>query len=483
MYVEAVLASIATFLWYFSEPGLLNTLSLNIMFVCGVSTIVFNGNPLLRYDGYYILADLIEIPNLRQKATSILGHKMGEWFLGLEPSDDPFLPKRNQLFFALYSVAAACYRWLVVFSILLFLYQIGKPYRLEVVGQIMAGVALGGMIFQPGYQLYKFLSVPGRLHKVKKPRMYATIGGIVLLIGAIFFVPFPYHVVATFEVDARKAASIYVEVPGVLRKICVKPGVSVDAGQVLAELENLALDREILDLRGSCEQTEAQLETLRRQRHKQSQASASIPEMLDALKAKREQLRQKEGQRKQLTIRAPRAGTVLPSPWQTHNEDPEEILPTWSGTPMDPYNVGAYLQEGTLLCKVGEPDQLEAVLVVDQADDALVKVGQKVVMKLDELPFETISGDIDDKSNSPLKAASRRLSNKGGGEVATKTDASGIERPMSTSYQARVPLMDTEGLLRMGLRGHAKIYMVYSGWQTVSERVWRYITRTFHFKL
>ena len=68
MYIEVVLASLATFLWWFSEPGLLNYTCLNIMFVSSVSTILFNANPLLRYDGYYILSDIMEVPNLRQKA-------------------------------------------------------------------------------------------------------------------------------------------------------------------------------------------------------------------------------------------------------------------------------------------------------------------------------------------------------------------------------------------------------------------------------
>ena len=103
IYVEVVLASICTFLWWVSEPGLFHNLCLNVMFVCSTSTIVFNANPLLRYDGYYVLADLVEIPNLRQKATTILSRKLGEWCLGLEPPDDPFLPQRNQVFFALYS--------------------------------------------------------------------------------------------------------------------------------------------------------------------------------------------------------------------------------------------------------------------------------------------------------------------------------------------------------------------------------------------
>ena len=144
MYVELVLASVATWIWWYSEPGLLNHLCLNAMFVCSVSTLIFNANPLLRYDGYYILSDITEIPNLRQKSTSVLSRKMGEWFLGLEQPDDPFLPERNQIFFALYSVAASIYQWVVVYSILFFLYHVFKPYGLEKIGQIdRPGLAVG----------------------------------------------------------------------------------------------------------------------------------------------------------------------------------------------------------------------------------------------------------------------------------------------------------------------------------------------------
>ncbi len=67
MYVELVLASVAVFVWWFSQPGMINQLALNIVFISSVSTILFNANPLLRYDGYYILSDLLEIPNLRSK--------------------------------------------------------------------------------------------------------------------------------------------------------------------------------------------------------------------------------------------------------------------------------------------------------------------------------------------------------------------------------------------------------------------------------
>src|SRR5262245_6347961 len=100
MYVELVLASLCTFLWWLSEPGLLNHLCLNLMFVSSVSTLVFNANPLMRFDGYYILSDLLEIPNLRQKSAAIIQRKFGAWLLGLRQRPDPFLPARRRWIFA-----------------------------------------------------------------------------------------------------------------------------------------------------------------------------------------------------------------------------------------------------------------------------------------------------------------------------------------------------------------------------------------------
>ena len=149
MYVELVLASIATFIWWFSEPGPLNYICLNVMFVSSVSTVMFNANPLLRYDGYYILSDILEIPNLRQKASTILNRKLGKWCLGLEEPEDPFLPQRRQWLFATYTVASAIYRWVVTFSILYFLNRVFEPYGLKVLGQAIALARCTGLLIQP----------------------------------------------------------------------------------------------------------------------------------------------------------------------------------------------------------------------------------------------------------------------------------------------------------------------------------------------
>jgi len=484
IFVELTLASLATFIWWFTEPGLVNHLALNVMFICSVSTIMFNGNPLLRYDGYYVLSDLLEIPNLRQKATQILSRKAAHWFLGLEPQDDPFLPQRNHALFMTYSIAAVIYRWVVVISILLFLNRLFKPYRLEIIGQAIALASLYGLLIQPLYQFFKFLRVPGRWSQVKKPRLYMSLAGLGMILAFIFFVPLPYHVMCTCEVQPCDGVPVYVEVPGRIDEVLVRPGDRVKAGQELARLSDSDLDYQIARLQAMASQYEVRLKSLERRRFDDPAAAAEIPTLREAYQTAQEQLAERQRDRERLVLRAAADGTVYPPPWKARRETPETTLAEWSATPLEPRNVGAFLRTGDLFCLIGDPQRMEAVLVVDQADVDFVRSGLSVRIKLDELPSRTFRGEIAEVAKRQAEAASIRLSGKAGGELATKTDPeTGLEKPISISYQARVPLEDDSGLLFPGLRGRAKIRTDPANWLTIAQRFWRIVTRTFNFRL
>ena len=116
IYVECFLASIATFVWWYSKPGLLNSLSMATMFICSVNTILFNANPLLRYDGYYVMADWLEIPNLRIKSTQFFAYLIQEKVLGLEIPVQSYLPRSRRFLFVTYAIASYIYRWFVTFA-------------------------------------------------------------------------------------------------------------------------------------------------------------------------------------------------------------------------------------------------------------------------------------------------------------------------------------------------------------------------------
>ena len=116
------------------------------MFVCSVNTVLLNGNPLLRYDGYYILADLVEVPNLQQQASSVLRRWLARHAAGAELVEDRLLPGRGHGWLALYAVASALYRLMVVVLILWFLHKVLGPYGLDPLVQLIGLAAVGAMV-------------------------------------------------------------------------------------------------------------------------------------------------------------------------------------------------------------------------------------------------------------------------------------------------------------------------------------------------
>ncbi len=491
MYVELIIAAFCTFIWWFSDSDtLLNQLCLSVMFVSSVSTIIFNGNPLLRYDGYYILSDLAEIPNLQQKSRTILNHKMGKWFLGLEEPEDPYLPQRRQGFFALYTVASVIYRWVVVLSILLFLQKIFEPYGLKVLGQMIAIMALWGLVGMPLWKLAKFFHVPGRLQKVKRPRMYASMAGAITILAAVLFVPLPHSILCPVEVQPHEADTVYVGPGGVLKESRVKLGDRVEEGDVLAILHNPDLELDVARLRGERDSYVARLNSLRIERFEDSQAGLQIPQMKELLATVEEQLKQREKDLAKLTLVAPRAGVVMPVAVRPDEPEVTGQLASWSGFPTDPHNLGMYMRPGQEpFCRIGDPDSMEALIVIEQSDVVFVQRERKrkrgtdeelpieVDIKLKELPGQTIRTTIEVVAPKPIEQISKRMSAKAGGTVAT---SSRDDRPLITSYHARAMLPSDIEELQIGALGKAR---VYTEWQTIGQRVGRYLNRTFHFSL
>ena len=139
MYVEIVIASICTFLWWFSEPGLLHQLCLSTMFVCSVSTVMFNANPLLalRRLLHPVRPDRDSQPAAKGHARS----STASWAPGAWAWKSPTIRScrsATRCSSPLYTVAAAVYRWLILFGILWFLYKVFEPYGLKVISQMLA---------------------------------------------------------------------------------------------------------------------------------------------------------------------------------------------------------------------------------------------------------------------------------------------------------------------------------------------------------
>jgi putative peptide zinc metalloprotease protein len=476
MVVEVVLASVCTFLWWFSEPGLLNTLCLNIMFVCSVGTLLFNGNPLLKYDGYFVLADLIEVPNLRQQAVALLRHYLWPVFFGFDPENTRMLPDRQRGLIAAYGVASVVYRWFLTFVILWFCHRVLRPHGLEVLASLLAVVVVGALVLPPMWKSVRFVFDPAGKRRMNWMRLGVR-GGLVLaaVMGVVLW-PWPYRIVVPAVIEAEDARRVYASVAGRLTD-AVEAGDSVAAGDVLARLENPELKREVEALRGRRDRQRLQLVNLERRQVRDKAAEAQIPTIRKALEGVEEQLRRREEDLERLTLRAPIAGTVLPPDRRVEASSSGE-LPTWSGTPLDRRNLGGYLETGTLFCSIGDPRKAEALLIIDQADIAFAHIKQRVEIQLDQFPGQSLQGTITQIAEIDLDNAPRTLAAHP--DLPARVDERGRLRPLHASYQARVALDagDIEALV--GAPGRARIHCPP---QSLASRLSRYLSRTFRLGL
>jgi putative peptide zinc metalloprotease protein len=386
------------------------------------------------------------------------------------------------LFFAAYTVAAVVYRTMILFGVIWFLYQVFEPYGLKVLSQTLAVVSIGSLVVMPVYKLWKFFSVPGKVDKMKRKNINITLGVLTAIIAFIVFVPLPYRVICSLELKPRGADPIYTVVPGLLEEVFVKAGDRVAADAKLAQLSNIDLVLEIAEIKSKIQLQEAalQIATLALSENQQSESAArELPQIEESLEGLKDQLREKEQDLERLTLRAHTAGIVLPPPNMPEKPDRDDrALRTWSGSPMEPKNLGALLT-GVLFCQIGDPTKWDALLYIDQDDIDFIKLDQDVDILLDKYPSRRFSTKIS-MIGPEVEVTPTQLSSKSGGEFMSKVDKSGQERPMNTSYRALAPIDDANGNLVQGLRGSAK---VYTAWQPIGRRVWRYMIRTFNFKL
>lgn len=491
VFVECTLASICTFIWWFTKENTLHYLCLNVMFISSISTVVFNINPLLRYDGYYILADILEIPNLRQKATKIMSQKASEWFLGMESPEDPFLPKRNQLLFALYTIGAVCYRWVVMASILFFIWRFFDSYGLKVIAQIIAAMSLYGLLVMPLWKIAKFFWVPGRIYKVKKSHFYPSLAGLLAIIAVCCFVKFPYSIYAPAVLELRSESSSTANVlapksGGILSEILVSDGDQVKAGQKLVVLKNPQLFSELNNLKGQILETERDIETCEQLGNNQ-EAVARLQEMRARLVGLNKALDAIQTDVDRLTLTAPIDGIVVSPYWRMDRENKfhdasSELLP-WDGTPLLKRNLNTTLEAGAHICSIGDPKKLEAIVVVDQSKKDDVAKGQSVKIKLNERPSElyygVIAADVDVERRA-MSSVPYQLSVKGGGPIATETGEGGVERPQMESIRVRVDVDNDDELMRVGMTAKVKIKAAP---KTLLQRLVRLIGQVFNFKL
>jgi putative peptide zinc metalloprotease protein len=474
--VEVALASLALLLWSATLPGWFNTLLFNIVLVCSAGTLLINGNPLLRYDGYFVFADLIGAPNLREQADARLRKLLAWWMAGVELDEPRLLAEPRWGLLIGYGVLSLAYRWLMIGGILWLLHVILKPHGLSILATAVAVIIVASQIAGPGLRIGRFIADPMQRSKVKGPRLAMSCLILLVIAALVLAIPLPRRVHAPLVIQPAGAQQIFVNTPGVLER-APTPGEKVRSGEVLATLRNRRLELEIADLAAKTSLQKLTVEQLQIRRHAEPALADGIPVAIEALKDLEAQLKQKQQQQSELTLRASSGGTILP-PQRKRQHDSSDELRDYAGSPLDEPNRGCYLETGTLLCSVGETDDVEALVIIHESEVPLVAAGQRVRLALSEVPGGILTGEVVAVARRNARDLPQELVAQG--EFASERRPDGTIRPQGRYYEATVRIDGEHPPLLSGATGQAKIIVQR---EALGLRLYRALRGTFRWPI
>jgi putative peptide zinc metalloprotease protein len=462
IYVELMIAAAATFVWWYTpEYPVANNIALCVMVLCSVSTVVFNANPLMKFDGYYILADWLEVPNLREKANKYVNNIFLTKCLGVEVPPEPYMAPWRRGLFVLYSAGSWVYRWVVMFGILWMLSDFLGP-KLKILSQILAMVCLASIFVWPSYRVIKNIRQRGRLPDMKATRVYTTLVVVGGLLVACFLVPLPVSRVretGLIVIDYNSVEAVALEEPGRLLVTEVKPGELVRKGQVLGRFRSEELELEIdkqtkkrdgLRMmvrtheesvgRARTEGNESAVKQFTFQADNARQGAAAADDQLRLLNARRDAIRE---------LRAPRDGMVVAAP------------PPGDRNKL--FDRG--FAEADPIFSIGDPSRLLLRVPVSPPDYRLIKDDLAASGELDASIY------VKGRSDREFKGKVRRvpeqnaetvpvqLTQRGGGPLAVKPGGDpNVLQPLAQAYIVDVEILDPDGAVDPGQLAVVKIH-------------------------
>lgn len=300
MLAEIFVAAIAFYLWIVLEPGLLRALAYNTMVLAGVTTVVFNANPLLRYDGYYVLADWAEIPNLATRANRYWQHLAERHLFAVHQSEPPDATPGERRWFVAYAPLAFAYRMFVLFGIALFVAQ--QYFFFGVL------LAVWGLVASIGVPMAKGIAAvaTGPQFAARGARIRAVAVGVVGGAGLLLFaLPLPYHTEAGGVIWLPEQAMLRAGASGFVAEVRARSGSAVERGEIVAVSLEPTLASQIAAQQAKVEESLVVYEAA------WSSNPAQASQLEEALRRERATLERLREEAAQLELRAPLGGTLL----------------------------------------------------------------------------------------------------------------------------------------------------------------------------
>lgn len=427
MLVELFLAAIALYVWVLIEPGIVRAVAFNVMLVAGISTLAVNGNPLLRYDGYYILSDLIEIPNLAQRGQKYLAYLWDRHVFGAHDIAPSHETKAERLWLFCYTPSAWLYRTFVTVSIILFIG--GKFFIFGALLALWGGIKLVAM---PLWAAYKHVTGSANLRRRRKAALLislAILSGIWLL-G--FVLPMPLYTRAEGVVWLPDQAILRAGGNGFFRRWLVDPGVRVKKSTPLYVLEDDLLFTELGVATAKVKEIQAKYDA------EQFSAPTKAVVLFRQLQGEQEKQSQLEKRAENLIGYANTDGVFVAA-------QPQDMP-------------GKYFKKGDLIGHVLERDALLARVVVPQDDIDLVRSRlESIELRLSNWIAQSHRVNLARESAGGInELPSAALSLSGGGTIITApNDPDGLET-VERVFIVDLALPTTVSTVTFGERVHVR---------------------------
>lgn len=446
--VEVALAAAAMIVWANAEAGLVRALAFNVMVICGISTVLFNGNPLLRFDGYYVLSDLVGIPNLAQRANAYVFHLAQRHAFGIADAPSPVTARGEPAWFLFYAIAAFLYRLVLTVTIALL---VGSQFFL--LGVLIAGWSLVLMLGVPTFKFLRFLLSSPALRRQRGRALAVTGGALAAALGLLFAVPLPHATLAEGVLTVRGEATLHAGADGTVVALLAGPGAVLSAGAPVLELEDpvLAARARILAARV------AELEAQHAMRDLSDPVRARVT--LEELNLARADLDGARDRLAQLTLRSRAEGRL-----SLHR--PHDLI-------------GRHVRRGELVGHVvPDADPVIRVVVPESEADLVLQRSRAVELRRASeaariLParIERISPRLEDTLPSPV------LATGGGGQVSLDPTDPAHRRTLGRFLHLDLALSgDAPEPSRLGERVHVRFV---HGAEPLAERMWRGVRQVF----
>jgi putative peptide zinc metalloprotease protein len=469
-FVELVICSIATFVWYLSTPGYFtHDLAFTFMITAGLSSILINMNPLIRLDGYFALVDYLEIPKLGDDSTKYLGLLVRKYIFRV-PVEIPGYDGRLKLILFTYGVLSFLYRILILtLTLLFFNRQLGRlfPEMAIFIFPLLAYRLLRKKLRAMWNSLHHLYLDKKEL--LMKPRWLVTsMVAIAVALGLFLFLPLSYSYHATFVMEAAEQVPVRAQTEGFIGSVLAREGDFVRRGALLAVMRDIDLEQKRDSLRSQISLLDRNM-LVQRAQGDTAQAIQGEQQRAQLSQA----LAETESQLSSLNLTAPADGIIT--------------------TPRVEDKAGTMLPKGAELCQIAKSGALRARVVVDDWDLKDVQVGSPAVLRLNAVATSDLKGRVislapasqlqqrlspiaareaqNEDENRALKLGSFDGFGPGASGSPAKGKKSAREQAESAADEATSPFEaplvrfdaliglddDTEGL-KPGMSGDAKIY-------------------------